>query len=379
MAAAQDEQDERNGESELDADLDAEMRTRGRADAEPGPLKLRASLHETIWGGQRLAEVAGKALPEGKRIGESWETALDSVVSAGPHANKTLGQMVEEYGEALLGTRTLAVYGRRFPLLAKFLDAHDWLSVQAHPDDTYAAAHEHGKLGKTETWYILAAEPGAQIVYGLARPSSREEVRASIAANALEPLLRSVEAHAGDVIFVPAGTVHAIGAGVTLYELQEYSDVTYRLYDYGRLQADGQPRELHVERALDVIRYTPSPLERVTPLPLPPEPGLTARRVLVASRYFVLEELVVDGVIPEPAQPESCRIITVLSGEVDIITERHLQAHLGVGETAVLPANLGAHSVISGHATLVRSYVPEPDDAALGLWRRAHDGVFSDD
>ena len=377
MAAAQDEHDEQHA---LDADLAAEMEAlHGRADAEPGPLTLRASLHETIWGGQRLAEVAGKALPADKRIGESWETALDSVVSAGPHANKTLGQMVGEYGEALLGTRTLAVYGRRFPLLAKFLDAHDWLSVQAHPDDAYAAAHEQGKLGKTETWYILAADPGAQIVYGLERPSSREEVRAAIAANALEPLMRAVEAHAGDVIFVPAGTVHAIGAGVTLYELQEYSDVTYRLYDYGRLQANGQPRELHVERALDVIRYTPSPLERVTPLPLPPEPGLTARRVLVACRYFVLEELVVDGTIPEPAQPSSCRIITVLSGAVDIITEHHMQAHLGVGETAVLPANLGDESFISGQATLLRSYVPESDDAALGLWRRAHDGVFSAD
>ena len=378
MAAAHDERNELG--ATLDADLAAEMDApHGRADAGLGPLKLRASLHETIWGGQRLGAIAGKALPAGARIGESWETALDSIVVTPPHANQTLERMVEAYGQALLGSRTLVVYGQRFPLLAKFLDAHDWLSVQAHPDDAYAAAHEQGKLGKTETWYLLAAEPGAQIVYGLARPSSREEVRAAIAANTLEPLLRTVEAHAGDVIFVPAGTVHAIGAGVTLYELQEYSDVTYRLYDYGRLQANGQPRALHVERALDVIRYTPSPLERVTPMELELEPGLVARHVLVASRYFVLERLEVAGTIPEPAQPSSCRIITVLSGEVDIVTERQRQVHLGLGETAVLPACLGDHTYISGEATLVRSYVPEPDDASLALWRRAHDGVFSAD
>jgi mannose-6-phosphate isomerase len=351
----------------------------GQEPQEPlGPFKLRASLHETIWGGQRLRALAGKALPEGKRIGESWETALDSVVVTAPHAEQTLGRLVEAYGVALLGSRAVAVYGLRFPLLAKFIDAHDWLSVQAHPDDAYAAAHEGGKLGKTETWYILAAEPGAQVVYGFARETSREAVRAAIAANALEPLLRTVEIHAGDVIFVPAGTVHAIGAGVTLYELQEYSDVTYRLYDYGRLQANGQPRELHVERALEVMRATPAPLERVKPLPLPAQPGLPTRTILVACRYFVEEELRLDGTVQEEALPSSCRILTLLSGEAEIISERSAAVRLVAGETAVLPASLG-DALISGAATIVSSYVPEPDDEALALWRRAHDGVFSDD
>lgn len=354
-----------------------------------GPLKLRASLHETIWGGQRLGAVAGKTLPAGKRIGEAWETALDSIVvnppetvpHTAPETDVTLGQLVERYGEALLGARTLAVSGARFPLLAKFLDAHDWLSVQAHPDDAYAATHEHGKLGKTEAWYILSAEPGAQIVYGLAQPSTPDTVRAAIAKNRLEPLLRTLEAHAGDVIFVPAGTVHAIGAGVTLYELQEYSDVTYRLYDYGRLQANGQPRELHIERALDVIQYTPAPTTRITPVALPLRPGVTAHAVLVACRYFVEEELTLEGTALEPAWPASCRIVTVLRGALEIaVTEEGDGEPVRVvaGETVVLPASLGDVR-LSGAATVIRSYVPEPDDTSLALWRAAHSGLFSDD
>ncbi len=343
-----------------------------------GPFKLRPSLHETIWGGQRLRTLAGKALPEGKRIGESWETALDSVVATAPYAGATLGSLVETFGAALLGARAVAVYGLRFPLLTKFLDATDWLSVQAHPDDVYAAAHEGGKLGKTEAWYILAAEPGAQVVYGLTQATSREAIRAAIAANALEPLLRTVAVSAGDVLFVPPGTVHAIGAGVTLYEVQEYSDVTYRLYDYGRLQANGQPRELHVERALEVMRTTPSPLERVTPLALPAEatqPGAT-RRVLVACRYFVEEEVHLAGVWREPAQPSSCRIVTVARGEVELTAVGRPPVTLGLGETAVLPASLG-EAQARGEATLLRSYVPEPDDAALTLWQRAYAGLFA--
>ncbi|HEY7850553.1 MAG TPA: class I mannose-6-phosphate isomerase [Ktedonobacterales bacterium] len=291
-----------------------------------------------------------------------------------------------------MDARALEIYGLRFPLLAKFIDAHDWLSVQAHPGDAYAATHEGGKLGKTETWYILAAEPGAQIVYGFARATARAEVRAAIAANALEPLLRAVEAHAGDVIFVPAGTVHAIGAGVTLYELQEYSDVTYRLYDYGRLQADGQPRALHIDQALDVIRYTPAPLERVTPLALPAPAGSAdvERLALVACRYFVLEELRFtepeqrQGRQPvwcEPATPSSCRILTALRGALEVSAAGFAPVRLALGETALLPASLSAVRIrsLGGPATLLRAYVPEPDDAGLVLWLRAHDGVFSED
>lgn len=340
-----------------------------------GPFALRASLHETIWGGRRLAELAGKDLPDGARIGESWETELSCEVVTPPHAGETLGALVAAYGPSLLGSRAVAIYGLRFPLLAKFLDAHDRLSVQAHPDDAYAAAHEGGKLGKTEAWYILAAGPGAQIVYGMAREESRAALAAAIAANALEPLLNTVQVSAGDVVFVPAGTVHAIGAGVALYELQEYSDVTYRLYDYGRLQPNGQPRELHVERALDVISYAPPRTITVAPRSLPAQPGAPERRTLVACRYFVEQELRLDGVFQAPPMPTSCRVLTARRGAAEVVAEGFAPLRMGFGETVVLPASLGAVT-LRGDATLICSYVPEADDPALLDWRAAHAGLF---
>ena len=159
---------------------------------------------------------------------------------------------MKDYGAELLGEQAIAIFGQRFPLLAKFIDANDKLSVQVHPDDSYARRYESGKLGKTEFWYVLAAAPGASIVHGFKAPTSRREVQQAIEAVTLENLLYEVPVSAGDVIFVPAGTVHAIGGGVLLYELQEYSDITYRMYDYGRLTASGTPRDLHVERSLDV-------------------------------------------------------------------------------------------------------------------------------
>ena len=143
----------------------------------------------------------------------------------------------------LLGTDASAVFGHRFPLLAKFIDARKQLSVQVHPDDQYAYEHERGKLGKTEFWYILATEPGAKIVHGFQSPTTHAEVQQAIERVRLEELLHEEPIAPGDVIFVPAGTVHAIGGGVLLYELQEYSDVTYRMYDYGRLDAQDHPRE----------------------------------------------------------------------------------------------------------------------------------------
>jgi mannose-6-phosphate isomerase len=329
-----------------------------------GPIQLHASLHETIWGGENLRALVGKDVPHGKRIGESWETALDAVATNAPFAGQTLGSLTERFGVALIGSRALAVFGMRFPLLTKFLDAQAQLSVQVHPGDEYAAAHEGGKLGKTEVWYILHAEPGAQVVYGLRQEASVDEVRQAIAANRLEDLLHSVTVKPGDVVFVPAGTVHAIGAGVALYELQEYSDVTYRLYDYGRLQADGRPRDLHVEQGLAVMRYAPHALERVAPL------ARGARRILVGCRYFMLEEVALAGELAGTTRPTSCQIVTVLAGQC-AITSPAGDVTLGRGETAVLPATMDAHMLVGSEARLLRAWVPEPDDADLAAWRAA--------
>lgn len=340
------------------------------------PFALNCSFHATLWGGRRLESHAGKPLPPDAAIGESWETELSCAVRAGPYAGATLGELVARLGEDLLGWRAMEVLGPRFPLLAKFLDAWQWLSVQVHPDDVYAAAHEGGKLGKTEAWYILHAEPGAQIVYGLRRASSRDEVRAAIQADRLEDLLALREVTAGEVIFVPAGTVHAIGGGIVLYELQEYSDVTYRLYDYGRLQPDGTRRALHVEASLDVMRYTPASA-RFVPVALA-DAALPAgaRRVLAACDYFVLEEVQLAGDWERATNSASCEIVSVLGGECRILAGS-AAVSLRHGETAVLPARLGAYRLV-GQARLVRSYVPTADDEALAAWRAAQPSEVAD-
>ena len=329
-----------------------------------GPIQLRASLHETIWGGEHLRALAGKDVPPGKRIGESWETALDAVATNPPFVGATLGALTAKHGTDLIGARAREVFGARFPLLTKFIDAHAQLSVQVHPNDAYAAAHEDGKLGKTEVWYILQAEPGAQVVYGLEHEATADEVRGAIAANSLEAMLHSVTVQPGDVVFVPAGTVHAIGAGVALYELQEYSDITYRLYDYGRLQVDGRPRDLHIEQGLAVMRYQPHEMERVMPL------ERDGRRILVGCRYFVLEEVALTGELAGAIRPNSCQIVTVLSGQC-AITSPAGNVTLEHGETAVLPASLGAHTLTGDDARILRAWVPDAHDADLATWRAA--------
>ncbi len=340
------------------------------------PIHLQASLHKTLWGGVNLKRICGKPLPSGAKVGESWETALDTIARNAPYTGRTLAELVETLGEELLGERAIAVFGRRFPLLAKFIDAQDQLSVQVHPGDRYAAEHEGGKLGKTEAWYVLHAEPGARVVYGLNRAATREEVRAAIAANRLEELLHSFEVHPGDVIFVPAGTVHAIGGGIILYEVQEYSDVTYRLYDYARLQPDGRPRPLHVEPALEVMHYAPPAAVRATAVTVAQD-AERIRRVRCASRYFVLEEVGLHGAVALERTPGSCQIVSVLGGSCEL-SWLSGALHLALGDTVVLPAALSGCR-LAGEARIVRSYVPEPDDAGLHAWRAAQPAMFEGD
>ena len=172
------------------------------------PIRLEASLHEAIWGGQKLERDGWKQVPsQNAKIGETWETEVSTLAQNEPYAGKTLGMLVEELGEALLGKQAIAIYGYRFPLLVKFIDASEKLSVQVHPDDNYAAQYEGGKLGKTEFWYILAAEPASTIVHGFKAPTSSTQVRRAIEQVELEELLHEEMVAAGDVIFVPAGTV----------------------------------------------------------------------------------------------------------------------------------------------------------------------------
>jgi mannose-6-phosphate isomerase len=342
------------------------------------PIRLEALLHETIWGGQRLAQDGRKRLSPGDvLIGEAWETEVSTIAQNEPYTGKTLGELVETYGTALLGEQAVAIFGKRFPLLAKFIDANAKLSVQVHPDDEYAALHEGGKLGKTECWYILDAAPGACIVHGFTGDTTRENVRHAIETVTLETLLEEVPVAAGDVIFVPAGTVHAIGGGVLLYELQEYSDVTYRMYDYGRLTANGTPRELHIERSLDVSHYYRSPGVKVVPIELPGGPA-HADRCLVACRYFVLRELLLaqgqaDHGYMNSETRASCVILTSLDTQAQVSYGENLKQSVSMarGQTVVLPAALGAYR-IEGQGKMLLSYVPGDDDQAWLAWKRVN-------
>lgn len=341
------------------------------------PIRLEASLHETIWGGRRLERDGWKTLPLSVAVGEAWETEISTIIQNGPYAGKTLGMLVDELGVALLGVQSLAIFGNRFPLLAKFIDANAKLSVQVHPNDTYASRNEGGKLGKTEFWYILAAEPGATIVHGFKAPTSRTLVRHAIENATLEDLLHEEVVSAGDVIFVPPGTVHAIGSGVMLYELQEYSDITYRMYDYGRLTTSGTLRELHIERSLDVSHYTPSSRVKYTPVPLTGGTGYD-ERCLIACPYFITREIAFQGTQSYSGYMKgetrgSCIILTSLGAEAVV---RYGHSHektepLSRGQTMILPASLGNYR-IEGTGTLLFSYVPSPDDEAWRVWNAAN-------
>lgn len=335
------------------------------------PLRLRASLHETIWGGRRLERDGWKQLPPGDMaIGESWETEISNVVQNGHYTGKTLGTLVEELGVVLLGKQAFAIFGQRFPLLAKFIDANTHLSVQVHPKDSYAAQHEGGKLGKTEFWYILTAELGAHVVYGFKAPTDRAEVAQAIQNVTLDRLLHKERVQAGDIIYVPAGTVHAIGGGVMLYELQEYSDITYRMYDYGRLSASGKLRELHIERSLNVAHYETPRQIKMKPISLTNTHGYEDR-CLIACRYFLTRELQFkDFAAVEGITKNSCMIISCLRESVQIFYGNGLKENESIsrGETIVLPAALGRYRLV-GNGALLLSYVPEPADKVWQQWQ----------
>jgi mannose-6-phosphate isomerase len=338
------------------------------------PVRLQASLHETIWGGRRLERDHWKQLPhEDVVIGEAWETEVSTIVQNGPYANKTLGAVVEAWGSAFLGEQAIAVFGQRFPLLAKFIDANAQLSVQVHPNDEYAARHEGGKLGKTEFWYILAAEPGATIVHGFKAATTCQEVAQAIQEVTLDHLMHEEVVQAGDIVFVPTGTVHAIGKGVLLYELQEYSDVTYRMYDYGRLTASGKPRELHIERSLDASHYDVSRQIKMRPVALV-EGTAYEERCLVACKYFLTRELHLKagGTIHDQTE-SSCVILSSLGAEIQVHygPNQEYSEALGRGQTMVLPAALGKYR-IEGNGVLLRSYVPTPQDTAWERWKTAN-------
>lgn len=220
------------------------------------PLILEAPCKDYIWGGNRLRDMGKHS--DAQRIAESWELSChpdgESVIAEGEFAGMTLPAFLKAHPEAL-GSEGLK--RDRFPVLVKLIDAQEDLSVQVHPDDRYAWRVE-GEPGKTEMWYIVDAQPGAQLICGFRESISKEELRRAIEENRLLDIVQRVPVKKGDVCFIPAGTLHAIGKGILLAEVQQNSNITYRICDYGRVGADGKPRQLHIEKALDVTRREPA-------------------------------------------------------------------------------------------------------------------------
>jgi mannose-6-phosphate isomerase len=293
------------------------------------PLLLVPEFDPKPWGGRRLAQY-GKDLPDGA-IGESLESGGAARISGGRFGGSTLAELVRAHSAALLGKLGSAASGEfgDFPLLIKLIDASEDLSIQVHPDDDDAPP---GKRGKTEAWLILNAAPGASLITGLAGPLDPTDIASQLIRRTVSP---------GDVFFVPAGTVHAIGGGVLLYEVQQASDVTYRLYDWGR------PRETHLADAERVLR-SGGEARQVQPLRIDDR-----REMLVACRYFALERMSLAGAASLSASPDSFRVLTLL-GDGFAIDDRQFPH----GATLILPADLSTITV-QGAGELLIAYVPD--------------------
>lgn len=320
------------------------------------PILSEPRFVEPLWGGQRLAPWLALPPPHPERLGEIWLVFDSNRVTNGPFAGRTIAEVVQTYGEALVGTRSFARYGADLPLLAKFIDAADRLSVQVHPDDEYAHTFEAhtGFHGKTEAWYILATEPGATVTLGVRTPVERTALAAAIADGTIEDLLAQQPVRAGDLVFVPAGTIHAINAGIMLFEIQQKSDLTYRLYDYNRRDArTGQLRELHIEQALAVSRLEPASASFFQPLPLDEQ-----RELLVACSSFALERWHVQGCLSATTDPGSLEILTVIDGTMQLEWGSETLT-LQRGAAVLLPATLGEYRVAASQGILLRSYIPD--------------------
>jgi mannose-6-phosphate isomerase len=298
------------------------------------PLLLQPTMHVKVWGGRRLETIMNKDLPTDEPYGEAWELHDTATVINGALAGRTIGDLLTAYGAAIVGAGNDPAAG--FPLLIKLLDAEQWLSVQVHPDDNQALALEGDPRGKTEAWVILATDPGAQLVIGVQPGTSRDAMAQAIREGTLEDYLVRQAVKPGDVLFIPAGTVHAIGPGNLLYEVQQSSDTTYRLYDRGRMGLDGKPRTLHIEKGVQV--------SNVDALPTIESRNQTPVQALVDCPFFKTEWLHSDGTPLDRDTQGRFHAVTCVDGDLTI-THAGVDYPLEKGRTALIPANLGAYQL----------------------------------
>ncbi len=310
------------------------------------PMKLTAPCKDYLWGGNRLREEYGK-VSNADKIAESWELSChkdgQSVIANGEHSGETLTEYIDKQGKQVLGDNCKKF--EYFPILIKLIDAKDNLSVQVHPDNEYAMRVE-GEYGKTEMWYIVDCDPGAELLYGFKHNITKEEFEARIKNNTLLEVTNNVPVHKGDVFFIKSGTLHAIGKGILIAEIQQNSNTTYRIYDYGRVGADGKPRQLHIEKAVEVTKLTPPEFPTKAMGEVEQKDGYTWQ-LLSKCEYFRVNKASVSEKCELEAGKGSFNSILVLDGNGKIG-----DLELKKGDSCFIPAGYGKYT-FEGKAELV--------------------------
>lgn len=306
-------------------------------------LKLIAPCKDYLWGGNRLREEYGKKMDSDK-IAESWELSChkdgQSVIEGGEFDGKTLSEYIDAKGKFVLGTNCERF--EYFPILIKLIDAKDNLSVQVHPSNEYALRVE-GEYGKTEMWYIVDCNEGAELLYGFKHEIGEEEFAERIKNNTLLEVTNNVPVHKGDVFFIESGTLHAIGKGILIAEIQQNSNTTYRIYDYGRVGADGKPRQLHIDKAVEVTDRIP-PKYPTTAQGAPEKVEGGVKTLLRSCEYFNVNKLAVDGAMKLNADDKSFKSLLFLDGKAEIVSADGKAAAVK-GDSFFVPAGSGEFTI----------------------------------
>ena len=316
-----------------------------------------------LWGGHLLKDILGRALPATAPgqdpVGESWEVSdrddAQSKVVNGPLAGCGLSELVRHYGAALLGGNCPP---GRFPLLVKLIDAGERLSLQVHPDEAYCRAAQDGSEPKTELWYIVGHEPHGEILAGLSPRATRDQLAKMLTSPQAAELLQRFPSHAGDSYFIQAGTVHAIGGGNLILEIQQNSDTTFRISDWGRVGLDGKPRQLHLEQGLRAIGFANHVAPRI-----PAAVGETAfnRKLPLVERHcFAIDQLRLVDEFPDHTGglSGSFHLLSVVRGAVSVMLPGREPVRLGVGMTGLMPAAAGAYRIVpEGRATVLKTHL----------------------
>lgn len=315
------------------------------------PLQFVPILKERIWGGEKLQTVLNKSI-ESTTTGESWELSTVegdvSVVANGVLKGTSLIQLIDEAPNEILGTAVYEQFGKQFPLLFKYLDAREDLSIQVHPNDALAK-ERHNSFGKTEMWYIMQADEDARIIVGFKEKSNAEEYVANLKNKSLLSILDDVKVKSGDVFFLETGTVHAIGAGLVVAEIQQTSDITYRIYDFDRVDAQGNGRELHIDLALDAINYDKVDTYKTY------SKEINKSNSVVNCPYFTTNFIPLDGEIKVNKNGETFTVYMCVEGsfELDYNDEKF---NYKKGDTVLIPATMSGF-VLGGKASLLEIYI----------------------